>query len=204
MAKTIGRSTFATSATFARSARPWSLAAAAAIGATFATWLGACSGGRSGAPTPPPDPGVTVTPTPPATEQVERAQVAAALAAVSGLDAAGVRSRFPAGFTTALGYDPSAAANLPLIQASPLALNSAESAILKKNGFGFSTIGEAMSAAWAATRLHLTGKPPNRRGIATLLTVPAAPSQMPKEFPVSRARRARTMGTYCLRCFGSE
>jgi hypothetical protein len=74
-------------------------------------------------------------PTPSAAEQAERAQVAAALAEVSTLDAAGLRARYPAGFTAALGYDPTAAANLPLIQASPLALNDGERAILKKNGF---------------------------------------------------------------------
>ena len=97
--------------------------------------LAAGSGCRSGGNPPPPDPGTSVAPTPSASEQAERAQVAAALSAVANLDAAGLGMRFPTGFTTALGYDPLAATNLSLIQASPLALNDGERAVLATNGF---------------------------------------------------------------------
>src|SRR5689334_9857241 len=99
----------------------------------MAGFLTACSGGHS-----PPivtDPGVTVRPTTSPAEQIERAQVSAALAQVTNIDRAGLLSRYPTGFTTTLGYDPSAAANLPLIQSSQLALDTAETQILGRNGF---------------------------------------------------------------------
>ena len=127
MGKAMGRATFA-------SARSTVLRVAFAAGVT-AGFLTACSGGHPPAPPPPSDPGVTITPSPSAAEQAERAQVTAALGEVSGIDRAGLLSRYPAGFTTTLGYDPSTAANLPLIQTSQLALNDAENGILARNGF---------------------------------------------------------------------
>jgi len=68
------------------------------------------------------------------TEAAERARVATALAAVAGLDSAGIAARYPTAFTT-LGYDPRTAANLPLIRDSKLGLTSAEEAVLVGNGF---------------------------------------------------------------------
>jgi hypothetical protein len=125
MVKAIGRATFAPT-------RSTAIRTGFAAG-VMAGFLTACSGGHS-----PPivsDPGVTVAPPPSAAEQAERAQVSAALAEVTTIDRAGLLSRYPAGFTTTLGYDPSAAANLPLIQSSQLALNAAENQILTQNGF---------------------------------------------------------------------
>ena len=56
------------------------------------------------------------------------------LAQAKSMDAAALQSAYPAPATQALGYDPTAAAGMDLIQASPLALNANELAALGQNG----------------------------------------------------------------------
>jgi hypothetical protein len=81
------------------------------------------------------DPGSPVRPTPVPDEAGERARIAALLAAVSGLDTAGLASRYPAVLASTLSYDPRSAANLGLIRGSTVGLNPAEEQVLAQNGF---------------------------------------------------------------------
>ena len=69
------------------------------------------------------------------TEAAERARVATALAAVAGLDSAGLATRYPTTFAATLSYDPRTAANLATIRSSRLGLTSAEEEVLVRNGF---------------------------------------------------------------------
>jgi hypothetical protein len=80
-------------------------------------------------------PGTSVTLSPSPEDQAERARINTALSAVSGLDSAGLATRYPAGFAPGLSYDPLSAANLPLIRASHLGLTAAEEQVLKRDGF---------------------------------------------------------------------
>src|SRR5262245_43990335 len=94
----------------------------------------ACSDGGKGG-SKPVDPGMPVTPTPSAEENAERARVAAALSAVSSIDATGLAARYPAASATTLSYDPLTAVNLSLVRGSRIGLTAAEEAVLAQNGF---------------------------------------------------------------------
>lgn len=63
------------------------------------------------------------------------AALAARVADVEKLDAAGLRAAYPATFRGALSYDPTSAQFLDRIQASALALSEPERAALARNGF---------------------------------------------------------------------
>ena len=111
--------------------------AALAVG----TCLGAaCTSGSSppgSTPDRPTTPGTAVTVTPPASRTSELGTVTAAIAATSRLDAAGLLAAHTLPFvsSTSLGYDPSSATNLPLVQASALALSASEMGLLTRQGF---------------------------------------------------------------------
>jgi hypothetical protein len=81
------------------------------------------------------DPGAAVTIDLPADAKQALASVSTDLGAVANLTADAFASRYAVSFTPALGYDPSTAAGLDRIQASTLALNTAELAKLKDLGF---------------------------------------------------------------------
>ena len=72
--------------------------------------------------------------TPPAID-AERAAVQRALSDVSSLTADDFRARYAVGHVASLGYDPKTAASLDRINASTVALSSAEMDALGKNGF---------------------------------------------------------------------
>jgi hypothetical protein len=72
--------------------------------------------------------------TPPAID-AERAAVQRALSDVSSLTADDFRARYSVGHVASLGYDPKTAAGLDRINASTVALSSAEMDALGKNGF---------------------------------------------------------------------
>ena len=61
--------------------------------------------------------------------------LSAALAGVKDMTPSAFAARYPSAYSTALGYDPSTATNLKLIDSTALALSSEESAILSRNGF---------------------------------------------------------------------
>lgn len=61
--------------------------------------------------------------------------LSAALAGVKDLTPSAFAARYPSVHSTALGYDPSTAANLKRIDSTALALSSDELAILSRNGF---------------------------------------------------------------------
>jgi len=88
-------------------------------------------------PDRPTTPGTAVTVTPPASRTGELGTVTAAIAATSTLDAAGLLAAHALPFvsSTSLGYDPSSATNLPLVQASALALSASEMDLLTRQGF---------------------------------------------------------------------
>jgi hypothetical protein len=92
-------------------------------------------GGPGGSNVQPTDPGAPVSLAPSPTEQMERDQVAAALASVATLDGPGLLGRYPASFAAGLSYDPLTAANLPQLRASNLGLSATEEQALGKNGF---------------------------------------------------------------------
>ena len=106
---------------------------------------GNSKGGAGGAGTPgaggtgqssvPLDPGSKVSVAASASEALERQQLAVALTDLAGLTPETLAARYPTAFASTLGYDPLAAQNLSLIQASALKLNDAETQILKANGF---------------------------------------------------------------------
>ncbi len=80
----------------------------------------------------PPTP-VTVAPTPEQQQEIDR--LTALAASAQGLTADALVSSHAVPFATRLGYDPTAAENLPLVQASPFALEPPEMELLAKNGF---------------------------------------------------------------------
>lgn len=59
----------------------------------------------------------------------------AALSAVKDLTSTAFAARYPSVHSAALGYDPSTATNLKLVESTALALSGDESAILARNGF---------------------------------------------------------------------
>ena len=61
--------------------------------------------------------------------------LSAALAGVKDITPSAFAARYPSVYSPALGYDPSTATNLKLIDSTALALSSDESAILSRNGF---------------------------------------------------------------------
>jgi hypothetical protein len=79
-------------------------------------------------------PGAAVTPKLSTEAQAELARLQQALAGTAGLTAEALLAKHAPAFAPALGYDPLAAKNLPLVQASMLKLTDAETAVLKTNG----------------------------------------------------------------------
>jgi len=68
-------------------------------------------------------------------DSAELAKIDAALAEVQNLDASGFAAKYAVPFQESLGYSPKTAAGLDLVQKSPLAIGTAEQAILEKHGF---------------------------------------------------------------------
>jgi hypothetical protein len=81
------------------------------------------------------DPGAKLQLTPAPSAQVEVDKLHAELAKLKGLSAAELLAQHPMQYTQSLGYDPRAAKNLDLIQASALKLNEAELGKLGQQGF---------------------------------------------------------------------
>lgn len=80
-------------------------------------------------------PGTPVTLSLPASDQAALAELDAKLDPLESLDATSLLQQRAIKFSTSLGYDPQAAKNLDLIQASPAALDANELAKLKSQGF---------------------------------------------------------------------
>jgi hypothetical protein len=81
-----------------------------------------------------------------------------ALASVAGLNADGFASRYAVAHVPSLGYDPTTAAGLDVIQASPQALSTGELDTLGKNGFVITTahpFGSFTEGYLALYRAHL-------------------------------------------------
>ncbi len=97
--------------------------------------IGGNSGKGGTAPSVPLEPGVVVAAEASASELAERNRTTEALKGISDLDGVGLRARFPAGFVETLSYDPVATGSLDKIQASELALDAEEKAILASKGF---------------------------------------------------------------------
>jgi hypothetical protein len=105
---------------------------------------GGMSGGGAGASGKgqedlPNDPGTAVTLSLNASDQAALAALEAQLDPLESLDATTLLQQRPIKFAPTLGYDPQTAKNLDLIQASPAALDAAELAKLKSQGFAIST-----------------------------------------------------------------
>jgi hypothetical protein len=105
--------------------------------------LAACSESPSDPGTSGPDkhlhPGTGVTTELSAEQKAELDAISAELDSVAKLDANGFASKYEVPFqTTALGYDPTQAKGLELVQASSLALNANEQAALTTHGFTIS------------------------------------------------------------------
>jgi hypothetical protein len=97
-----------------------------------------CASARGCVPDEKPrDPGTPVTLTLAASDQSVLEALSLQLEATSTLDAATLLARAPR-FDDELGYDPTTALNLPLIQGSALALDEAELGKLEANGFAIS------------------------------------------------------------------
>jgi len=86
-----------------------------------------------------PDPGHQVSPTLPADQQAERDALLAAIAASANMTEAEFADKYKIPFASSLPYDPKSAQNLPLIQASALALSAAELDKLGQHGFVISS-----------------------------------------------------------------
>lgn len=112
------------------------------------TWLGTTAvatalslSGCGGSSSPPPGgttplgPGSPVAPASSAAETAERQAVNQALSEVKSLTPAAFAARYPVPAWAPLSYDPAAATNFDLIQASALKLNAAETQALKTKGF---------------------------------------------------------------------
>jgi hypothetical protein len=103
--------------------------------ATTLTLVAACSGGDPPGPRPPVIDGIPTSATLSAEQQAEVDRLTALKAESAGLTADQLLSRRAVPFQAQLGYDPRAARNLDLIQASALKLDEAELTALGKNGF---------------------------------------------------------------------
>src|SRR5262245_30434815 len=86
-----------------------------------------------------PDPGRPVSPTLPADQQAERDALLAAIAASATKTEGEFADKYKVPFAASLPYDPTTAQNLPLIQASALALSAAELDMLGQHGFVISS-----------------------------------------------------------------
>lgn len=110
----------------------------------LATALAACGSQPAGVPPGPPpgpppdsplDPGLPVSVSLTTEQQAEVERLQGLVAASADLDAAGLLARRAVPFRSALGYDPASAVNLDLVQGSALALDAAELAALRADGF---------------------------------------------------------------------
>lgn len=123
-----------------RNRAPWYAIAAVATtlvaGASCGSKNNAGLGGTGGArPDAPSTPGTEVTVSAPAAQQAALTAVQGQLSGSESLDAATLVAQHALPFATTLGYDPSTAINLPLIQQSRLALGPSEMSILNQRGF---------------------------------------------------------------------
>ena len=98
--------------------------------------LACCSGkATQGGGDAPSTPGKTVAATLPPATQAEFESIQASLAATDNLTADSLTVARALPFAESLGYDPSTATNLPLVQGSPLRLSDPELSVLGKQGF---------------------------------------------------------------------
>jgi hypothetical protein len=88
-----------------------------------------------------------------------RAAFDGAIAALAGLDATSITERYPTAFQAAPTYDPSAIVGLDTLQASSLALSSAEQQALTQKGFVISDAHDFPTFAYGYSTIYMEDLP---------------------------------------------